>query len=137
MFVLAGAMAFSTGTSWGSFGILIPIAGDIMNSLGDSEHLLPALGAVLVGAVFGDHCSPISDTTILSSTGAACNVITHVTTQSPYALLGAGAALAGYVVLAATGNGILGFLAVMVAVVAALVVARRLSPVLANAPTTS
>lgn len=87
--------------------------------------------------MFGDHCSPISDTTILSSTGAACNVITHVTTQSPYALLGAGAALAGYVVLAATGNGILGFLAVMVAVVAALVVARRLSPVLANAPTTS
>ncbi len=137
MFILAGVMAFSTGTSWGSFGILIPIAGDIMNSLGDTEHLLPALGAVLAGAVFGDHCSPISDTTILSSTGAACNVITHVTTQLPYALLGAGAALIGYVVLAATGNGLLAFAMVMVAVVAALVLVRRLAPVLEAAPTTS
>ena len=67
MFVLAGLMAFSTGTSWGSFGILIPIAGTIMIDAAP-EMLLPALAAVLAGAVFGDHCSPISDTTILSST---------------------------------------------------------------------
>jgi tetracycline resistance efflux pump len=128
MFVMAGLMAFSTGTSWGSFGILLPIAGDIMNSLGDAEHLLPALGAVLAGAVFGDHCSPISDTTILSSTGAACNVITHVTTQLPYALVGAAAAILGYVALAITDSGWVGFATVMLGVAAATLLIRMLSP---------
>lgn len=69
MFVVAGAMAFATGTSWGSFGILLPIAGSIMNTLAEPDLLLPALGAVLAGAMLGDHISPISDTTILSATG--------------------------------------------------------------------
>jgi Na+/H+ antiporter NhaC len=132
MFIVAGVMAFSTGTSWGSFGILIPIAGDIMNSLGATEQLLPAIGAVLAGAVFGDHCSPISDTTILSSTGAACNVITHVTTQLPYALVGAAAALVAYTVLAFTGSTLVGFLALVAVVAIALVVIRRMSPVLSD-----
>jgi len=132
MFLVAAVMAFSTGTSWGSFGILIPIAGDIMNSLGATEQLLPAIGAVLAGAVFGDHCSPISDTTILSSTGAACNVITHVTTQLPYALLGAAAALVAYCALALTGSVLVGFLSLLVVVGIALVVIRRMSPVLAD-----
>jgi Na+/H+ antiporter NhaC len=109
MFVLAGAMAFSTGTSWGSFGLLLPIAGQIMNSVeGGAELLLPAFGAVLAGAVFGDHCSPISDTTILSSTGSGSNVITHVTTQLPYAVISAVIALLGYVAFAVTGNGVIG-----------------------------
>lgn len=130
MFVLAGVMAFSTGTSWGSFGILIPIAGDIMNSLAATEQLLPALGAVLAGAVFGDHCSPISDTTILSSTGASCNVITHVTTQLPYALLGAVAALLGYITLAFTGSAWLGFAMVVASLVASVLLIRRAAPVL-------
>ncbi|QZY28847.1 Na+/H+ antiporter NhaC family protein [Nocardioides coralli] len=121
MFVIAGAMAFSTGTSWGSFGILLPIAGTLMASVGEPELLVPAFGAVLAGAVFGDHCSPISDTTILSSTGASCNVITHVTTQLPYALTGALAALVGYVALAATGSWLLGFL-LMVATLGGLAV---------------
>lgn len=115
MFVLAGAMAFSTGTSWGSFGILLPIAGDIMNNVsGGPELLLPAFGAVLAGAVWGDHCSPISDTTILSSTGAACNVITHVTTQLPYAIAGAVISLVGYATFALTTSGWAGFAAVLV-----------------------
>ena len=125
MFVMAGAMAFSTGTSWGSFGILLPIAGGIMNSAGEPELLLPALGAVLAGAVFGDHCSPISDTTILSSTGASCNVITHVVTQLPYAVFGAVAALAGYVGLALTGSGVIGFLVVVAVLVVGALAAHR------------
>ena len=125
MFVMAGAMAFSTGTSWGSFGILLPIAGGIMNSAGEPELLLPALGAVLAGAVFGDHCSPISDTTILSSTGASCNVITHVTTQLPYALFGAVAALAGYVGLALTGSGVLGLVVVVIVLGCGALAAHR------------
>lgn len=132
MFVLAGVMAFSTGTSWGSFGILIPIAGDIMNSLGATEQLLPALGAVLAGAVFGDHCSPISDTTILSSTGASCNVITHVTTQLPYALLGAAATVLGYIALALTGNGWVGFATVLLSVAGSLLLIRRSAPALSE-----
>lgn len=128
MFLMAGAMAFSTGTSWGSFGILLPIAGDIMNSINEPDLLLPAFGAVLAGAVFGDHCSPISDTTILSSTGASCNVITHVTTQLPYALAGAFAALCGYVVLALTGSGLVGLLGMVVVLVGMAFGARAMYP---------
>ena len=122
-------MAFSTGTSWGSFGILLPIAGQIMNTVeGGPELLLPAFGAVLAGAVWGDHCSPISDTTILSSTGAGCNVITHVTTQLPYAVIGALVALLGYVVFAITLSTWLGLLAVA----AGLVVVAGLTKVAAT-----
>ncbi|QJC21923.1 Na+/H+ antiporter NhaC family protein [Arcanobacterium buesumense] len=125
MFIVAGAMAFSTGTSWGSFGILLPIAGDVLSSVpGGSEVLLAAFGAVLAGAVWGDHCSPISDTTILSSTGAGCNHIVHVTTQLPYALLGAFAAFSGYVMLAITGSGIAG-LAMTIVVLLILVAGVR------------
>ncbi|WP_256840908.1 Na+/H+ antiporter NhaC family protein [Ornithinimicrobium cryptoxanthini] len=125
MFVLAGAMAFSTGTSWGSFGLLLPIAGQIMNNVeGGAELLLPAFGAVLAGAVFGDHCSPISDTTILSSTGSGANVITHVTTQLPYALASAAIALAGYIVFALTGNGVLGLVAALGLLALAAVAAK-------------
>lgn len=114
MYVLAGAMAFSTGTSWGSFGLLLPIAGQIMNNVsGGDELLLAAFGAVLAGAVFGDHCSPISDTTILSSTGSGSNVITHVTTQLPYALITGGIALVGYAAFALTRSGVVGLLAAL------------------------
>lgn len=113
MFVLAGFMAFATGTSWGSFGILLPIAGKVMLEAAP-EMLLPALAAVLAGAVFGDHCSPISDTTILSATGAGCNHIDHVATQLPYALMSAAVATVGYLVLGITGSVWFGLLAVIV-----------------------
>ncbi|WP_342514800.1 Na+/H+ antiporter NhaC family protein [Sporosarcina sp. FSL K6-1522] len=103
IFVLAGLMAFATGTSWGSFGILLPIAGTIMIEAAP-DMLLPALAAVLAGAVFGDHCSPISDTTILSSTGAGSNLMDHVTTQLPYAIISATIAAVGYIVLGLTGS---------------------------------
>ncbi|WP_338750976.1 Na+/H+ antiporter NhaC family protein [Bacillus sp. FJAT-52991] len=103
LFLVAGAMAFSTGTSWGSFGILLPIAGDIAAAT-DVSLILPAMASVLAGAVFGDHCSPISDTTILSATGAGCNHIDHVITQIPYAILSAVLASIGYIVLGVTGS---------------------------------
>lgn len=103
VFIMAGFIAFSTGTSWGSFGILLPIAGEIAATT-DMTLLLPILAAVLAGAVFGDHCSPISDTTILSSTGSNCDHMDHVTTQIPYALLAAGLAGLGYLVLGIVGN---------------------------------
>ncbi len=116
MFILAGLMAFSTGTSWGSFGILMPIAGTIMIDAAP-EMLLPALAAVLAGAVFGDHSSPISDTTILSSTGAGCNHIDHVSTQFPYALICAVVATLGYIILGITGSIWIGLVGVIVILV--------------------
>ena len=103
LFLVAGVMTFATGTSWGSFGILLPIAGEIA-AAADPAMMLPAMAAVLAGAVFGDHCSPISDTTILSSTGAGSNLIDHVMTQLPYAFICAGASIVGYIVLGFTGN---------------------------------
>ena len=110
LFVLSGIMAFATGTSWGTFGIMLPIAGDIA-AASAPELILPVLAAVLAGAVLGDHCSPISDTTILSSTGAACNHIDHVTTQLPYALTAAFIASCGYIALGFAGSVLAGLLA--------------------------
>ncbi|MFC4556788.1 Na+/H+ antiporter NhaC family protein [Virgibacillus kekensis] len=113
VFIIAGLIAFATGTSWGSFGILLPIAGQIAAST-DINLLLPMLAAVLAGAVFGDHCSPISDTTILSSTGSSCHHIDHVTTQLPYALTAAGISSVGYLLLGLTGSVWIGLIAVIV-----------------------
>ncbi len=96
-------MAFATGTSWGTFGIMLPIAGDLAAAT-DIALMLPMLSAVLAGAVFGDHCSPISDTTILSSTGARCGHIDHVATQLPYAIGGAVVATFGFLVLGFTAS---------------------------------
>ena len=106
-FVLAGAIAFATGTSWGTFGVLVPIAVTILG--GSGTLTIITVSATLGGAVFGDHISPISDTTILASAGAQCNHVNHVNTQLPYALLVAGIATASYVVagLCATLGGVL------------------------------
>lgn len=101
LFMVAGLMAFSTGTSWGTFGIMLPIAAD-MAAAADIAMLLPSMSAVMAGAVFGDHCSPISDTTILSSTGAHCNHLDHVTTQLPYTLAVAGVSAGGFIALGMT-----------------------------------
>ena len=102
-FLIAGLMALATGTSWGTFGIMLPIAAEVA-IIADMNMLLPSLAAVLAGSVFGDHCSPISDTTILSATGAGVSHIDHVITQLPYALLAAFAASLGYLVIGFTGS---------------------------------
>ncbi|WP_314343687.1 Na+/H+ antiporter NhaC family protein [Haemophilus parahaemolyticus] len=109
LFVLASAMAFSTGTSWGTFGIMLPI-GAAMAMHSDPSLIIPCLSAVMAGAVCGDHCSPVSDTTILSSTGAQCNHMDHVLSQLPYALLVAVASVIGYLVVGFTESGLLGFI---------------------------
>jgi Na+/H+ antiporter NhaC len=101
MFLAAAALSFSTGTAWGTFGILIPITINICDIV--APHLsITALSSVMAGSVFGDHCSPISDTTILSSTGAGCDHISHVTTQIPYALTVAAACFIGYIIAGLT-----------------------------------
>lgn len=95
MLFLAGAvMSFTTGTSWGTFAILIPIGVPLIQSLGLPPSLVVA--AILGGGIFGDHCSPISDTTAVSSLAAGCDVLTHVKTQFPYALVAGGATLVAY-----------------------------------------
>lgn len=99
LFIIAALMAFSMGTSWGTFSILIPLVTMICSSESAASLLVPMLGATLAGSVYGDHCSPISDTTILSSTGAQCPHIRHVETQLPYATLVAAACAVGYLLL--------------------------------------
>ncbi|HYW81095.1 MAG TPA: Na+/H+ antiporter NhaC family protein [Thermoguttaceae bacterium] len=105
VFVVAGLTAFATGTSWGTMAILIPTAIPIAFAVdGGSYGLITTLSvaAVLDGAIFGDHCSPISDTTIMSSVASSCDHLAHVRTQMPYSLLVAGVALgAGYLPTAA------------------------------------
>ncbi len=103
-FLVAVGLSFATGTSWGTFGILIPIALAVVGT-GDVERLTLAVAAILAGAVCGDHISPISDTTILSSAGAQCNHLNHVSTQIPYALTVAGCCFVGYLVGGILQNG--------------------------------
>lgn len=103
IFLVAGGLAFAMGTSWGTFGILIPIVVMICSAVAP-ELVTVSLSATLAGAVFGDHCSPISDTTILSSTGAGCNHIDHVSTQIPYTLVVAASCFVGYLVAGFTNN---------------------------------
>jgi Na+/H+ antiporter NhaC len=85
LFIISGFIAFATGTSWGTFAIMMAIAVPVSQSMG--ANLYMSVAAVMGGGVFGDHCSPISDTTILSSMAAACDHIDHVKTQLPYALI--------------------------------------------------
>lgn len=93
VFLIAVGLAFATGTSWGTFGVLLPI---VCSVFPNGELMIIAVSACLAGAVCGDHCSPISDTTIMASTGAQCDHINHVKTQLPYALLSAGVSFVGF-----------------------------------------
>ena len=99
IFVLGGIISFATGTSFGTIGILMPLTIPLAHSINpEMSYIVVSISAVLTGSIFGDHCSPISDTTILPSMGAGCNHIDHVRTQMPYALfVGAIAILFGYI----------------------------------------
>jgi len=121
VFALSALIAFATGTSWGTFGIMIPLVMPIAVGLTQGAGLSDAaalnavficISAVLGGAVFGDHASPISDTTILSSTGAACPHLEHVATQMPYALFAALCAFVGFVAGGFFMNGFAAWIAV-------------------------
>ena len=101
VFLVSSFIAFSTGTSWGTFAIMIAIAVPMAQTMDANVHL--AIAAALGGGVFGDHCSPISDTTILSSMAAASDHIDHVKTQFPYALVGGGITTILYLILGFLG----------------------------------
>ena len=96
IFAIAVGLSFATGTSWGTFGILIPIVLSVFNA-GDPMEII-AISACMAGAVCGDHCSPISDTTIMASAGAQCDHINHVSTQLPYALTVAAVSFVSYII---------------------------------------
>ena len=96
IFVVAIGLAFSTGTSWGTFGILIPIVLPVFQN--NPELLIIGISACLAGAVCGDHCSPISDTTIMASAGAQCDHVNHVATQLPYAITCAAVSAVTYLI---------------------------------------
>ena len=102
IFIAACLTSFATGTSWGVFAIFTPIACSLAISCGAPIGM--AIGVVLSGGIFGDHCSPISDTTVMSSMGSSCDHIDHVNTQLPYALTTAGSALVGYIICGAMGS---------------------------------
>lgn len=136
LFIVALGLAFATGTSWGTFGILIPIVTGIFQSelVGVSEAgeipamVIICISACLAGAVCGDHCSPISDTTIMASTGAQCDHVNHVSTQLPYALTAAAVCAAGYILSGFVQNVfiVLGFaVALMLAVLFLIRMAER------------
>ncbi len=101
IFLVAVFLAFSTGTSWGTFSILIPIVCGVFGP--EEEMLVVSIAACLSGAVCGDHCSPISDTTIMASAGAHSNHVNHVTTQMPYAFTCAGVCAVGYLIAGVIG----------------------------------
>ncbi len=96
VFIIGCLLAFATGTSWGTFGILIPIVDAVF---GDNPTMrIIAISACMAGAVCGDHCSPISDTTIMASAGAQSNHINHVNTQLPYAVTAAAVSFVTYII---------------------------------------
>jgi Na+/H+ antiporter NhaC len=125
IFIVAGFLAFATGTSWGTMALLIPIAGTICTSATTSHLALPILGAILGGAVYGDHISPISDTTILSSAGAGCNHLDHVSTQLVYASVVAGCSALGYLLMGFFGGFAIPFVIALAVMLIVLYVANK------------
>ena len=117
IFLVACVLAFATGTSWGTFGILIPIVSAAFGGL-DTEIAIIGMSACLAGAVCGDHCSPISDTTIMASAGAQCNHVEHVSTQLPYAVTVAAVSFVSYIVAGLLQSvGLTWFLSLPIAIV--------------------
>ncbi len=106
IFLIAVGLSFATGTSWGTFGILIPIVLSVFGAQ-DGNITIVAVSACMAGAVCGDHCSPISDTTIMASAGAKCDHINHVSTQLPYALTVAGVSFVSYILAGFVPNAVI------------------------------
>jgi len=118
IFLVAVFISFSTGTSWGTFGILIPIVTSIFPA--SSELMYIGMSACLAGSVCGDHCSPISDTTIMSSAGARCDHINHVSTQLPYAVTVAAVSFVSFIIAGALGNLIGGAMTAVISLIVAV-----------------
>ena len=124
IFMIACGLSFATGTSWGTFGILIPITLGVF-PLTDPLGVV-CVSACMAGAVCGDHCSPISDTTIMASAGAQCDHVTHVSTQLPYALTVAGVSFVAYVIAGLVPNAVVALPIAIVLMIGTLFIIRRI-----------
>ena len=133
VFLVGCGLSFATGTSWGTFGILIPIVVDVFNSNLGNELMIIAISACMAGAVCGDHCSPISDTTIMSSAGARCEHINHVSTQLPYAITVASVSFVAFLLAGFISNWFIVFPIAVALMLATLFVIRSISSRKANA----
>ena len=125
IFVVACLLAFASGTSWGTFGILIPIVQNVFSM--DNPMAIVCISACMAGAVCGDHCSPISDTTIMASAGAQCDHVTHVSTQLPYAITVAGVSFVSFIIAGFVQNAIICLVIGAVLTVAVLFVLRSMT----------
>ncbi len=123
IFLVGCFLAFATGTSWGTFGILIPIVTAMFPA--DSPLLIIGISACLAGAVCGDHCSPISDTTIMSSAGAQCEHVTHVSTQLPYAITVAAISFVMYIIAGFVQNAVICLLIGIVLTILTLLIIKK------------
>lgn len=126
VFVIACFLAFATGTSWGTFGILIPICLEVFPIETSGNIAFICVAACMAGAVCGDHCSPISDTTIMSSAGAQCDHINHVSTQLPYAITVAVVSFVNYIIAGAARSWLVGLISGLVLLVVTLFVLKRI-----------
>jgi len=123
VFLVGCFLAFSTGTSWGTFGILIPI---VVEAFGyDPQLMIIAISACMAGAVCGDHCSPISDTTIMASAGAQCDHINHVNTQLPYAMTVAAVSFVTYIIAGFARSALIALPAGIVLMIGTLLVIKK------------
>lgn len=120
IFLIACGLSFATGTSWGTFGILIPITLKVFPLESGNPLAVICVAACMAGAVCGDHCSPISDTTIMSSAGAQCNHIAHVSTQMPYALTAAVITFISYIIAGFIHNAIICLAIALIITIAAM-----------------
>lgn len=132
-FLLSAIISFATGSSWGTFAIMMPLV--IPTAVAIDAPLLVAIGAVLSGGLFGDHCSPISETTILSSTGAGCDQFEHFKTQLPYALMNGAIALGCFVIAGITASALVVIFALFLQVIAVTVLSRLDKKRTASQPT--
>ena len=123
IFLVGCFLAFATGTSWGTFGILIPIVVDAFSAT-DPQLMIIAISACMAGAVCGDHCSPISDTTIMASAGAQCEHVNHVSTQLPYAITAAAVSCVSYIVAGYVRNVVISLIVAIVLMLATLSVIK-------------
>ncbi|WP_462405718.1 Na+/H+ antiporter NhaC family protein [Gracilibacillus sp. Marseille-QA3620] len=123
LFILTGIMAFSTGTSWGTFAIMLPISAQI--GLVTGVDITPLFAAVLSGSLFGDHCSPISDTTTVAASAAGCNHMNHVLTQIPYALTAASITAGAFLFYGLTGISWISYLFILLMLTGITVIYRR------------
>ena len=124
IFLVACVLSFATGTSWGTFGILIPIVTYLFANNPGSELMIIGISACLAGAVCGDHCSPISDTTIMSSAGAQCNHINHVSTQLPYAITVAAVSFVSFIIAGFVQNWMISLPIAIVMMVGTLIIIK-------------